>query len=45
MDALELQQAQHDLIVSAGPSLRPIADAVWDPERARLEGRLSAPGG
>lgn len=39
MDPLELQRAQHDLSASAGTSLRPIADAAWHLERARLEGR------
>ena len=39
MDPLELQRAQHELSVSAGTTLRPIADAAWDLERARLEGR------
>lgn len=39
MDQRELQEAQHELIVSAGSSLRPIADRAWDLERARLNGR------
>lgn len=39
MDPQEFKRAQHELVVSAGAEMRPIADAAWNLERARLEGR------
>lgn len=39
MDEEELSRAQHDVVVPAGPALRPIADRAWDVERARIQGR------